>query len=456
MKECCDILSALKNFGVTFLLAIVIFGIIAYFATGFVTGTMTDILSTEHEKLDEIINNPDKLPDETKDSETDPDDTTKKEIYGDSFNFLIVTTDYRPDAYDTYLPTPEQIEEDHFSVDEPSELFGYLSGQYRKTNLTSIVIVRIDKEKEQVIYSYITPLMRVFTSSGYRTLSEVYDLYGTDKLAEYVNSMTGLAFKYTFMLNGYNMDEFIESAGAVSASIGKDIFNDGMYNTFNYMSKNGANRYVLGMGYTKLDADSLYNASSVIEHSASDLTSKQTLSVELARSYLSFLAGLDEDHLMSVLAHLILTDDLWQNIPEILADVERPETEDTFVGTPDLPFDTTPIQTEETEPVEPEPVETEAPETEIPEETLEAETEPDETEDPRFFEPITPIIETNFNINEFYEIYELFTAVNKFENKIITYPCTYVPANEEHGEYFDYDVTRGVAMFKDYRLISEK
>lgn len=471
MKGCCDILSAFKNFGVTFLIAIVIFGIIAYFATGFVTGTVTDILSNEHDKLDEIIGSSDNQPDETDDSENIQDNNPEKEIYGDSFNFLVVTTDYRPDAYNTYLPTSEKIAADHFEANKPADLFGYLSGSYRKTNVTSIVIVRIDKEKEQVIYSYITPLMRVFTSSGYRTLSEVYNFYGIDKVADYVNSMTGLEFKYSFLLNGYNMDELINTAGAVSVSVGKDIYNDGLYNTFSYQSavetedrygnkftEYVTNKYIMSMGYIKLDAESLYNASSVIEHSASDLITKQALAVELTRSYLSYLASLDEDHLMSVLAHMMITEDLWESIPDILENIQPPIPEETFVGTPDLPFDTTPAETEVvTDPVETEPEpETEPAETDIPEETEEPEEDPEETEDNGLFEPVNPIIETNFNINEFYEIYELFLAVNKFENKIITYPCTYVPANEESDEYFEYDVAHGVAMFVDYRLISDK
>ena len=39
-------LSAMKNFGVTFVVSLLIFSVIAIFATRFVTGTMTDILDT--------------------------------------------------------------------------------------------------------------------------------------------------------------------------------------------------------------------------------------------------------------------------------------------------------------------------------------------------------------------------------------------------------------------------
>ena len=77
----------------------------------------------------------------------------------------------------------------------------------------------------------------MFTSSGYRTLSEVYNLYVKDKLVEYLGAMTGLSYEYTFLVNGYNMDEMVDVVGPVSVSVGKDIYNDGMYNTFSYMQE---------------------------------------------------------------------------------------------------------------------------------------------------------------------------------------------------------------------------
>ena len=48
-------LSALKNFGVTFLISALLFGVIAYFATLFVSNTVNSILDDEKNELDEII-----------------------------------------------------------------------------------------------------------------------------------------------------------------------------------------------------------------------------------------------------------------------------------------------------------------------------------------------------------------------------------------------------------------
>ena len=459
-------LSAFKNFGVTFLISLAIFGVIAYFATGFVTGTVTDILQNEHDKLSEIIQNNDPVADDTEDISDNPDVTPEKEILGESFNFLIVTTDYRPDAFADYLPAQEDIKLGRLNQTKPTDYFGYLSSEYRVTNVTSIVAVRIDKEREQVIYSYVTPKIRVFTSAGYKTLSEVYGLYGIEKLAEHINGLTGLKYEYTFLLNGYNMDELVGIVGSLGVSVSRDIYTDGKYNTFasdrivettdkkgNTSTQYVANQKVLQEGYIAFSAETLYNAVSVIEHSATELNTKQTLSIEITRSFLTYLAGLDEDHLKTVLAQLLITEENWESIPELIEGIKRPEPEVPIDPSGSgLPFDTTPVETE----VETLPPETEAPETEAPVEETEApETEAPETEEPeeetKLFEPDTTVFESNFTVEEFYEIYDLLCSVLRYEHKIITYPVTYIAATEDSDEYFAHDINRATELFSQYR-----
>ena len=48
-------LSALKNFGVTFLISALLFGVIAYFATLFVSSTVNSILDDESNELNDIM-----------------------------------------------------------------------------------------------------------------------------------------------------------------------------------------------------------------------------------------------------------------------------------------------------------------------------------------------------------------------------------------------------------------
>ena len=93
-------LSALKNFGVTFLISALLFGVIAYFATLFVSNTVNSILDDESNELNDIISSEGSLPEETDAPADTPSEPEKDLPEGESFDFLLVTTDYRPDLYD--------------------------------------------------------------------------------------------------------------------------------------------------------------------------------------------------------------------------------------------------------------------------------------------------------------------------------------------------------------------
>ena len=72
-------LSALKNFGVTFLISALVFGVIAYFATLFVSSTVNNILDDESKDLNEIISSEGTAPEETQAPE-EHDDPEKTDL----------------------------------------------------------------------------------------------------------------------------------------------------------------------------------------------------------------------------------------------------------------------------------------------------------------------------------------------------------------------------------------
>ena len=200
-------LSALKNFGVTFLISALLFGVIAYFATLFVSKTVNSILDDEKNELNEIISTEGEPGAETTPSQT-PEVTPGEELpEGKSFNLLIVTTDYRPDLYDNYRPSAETVAEKTKDLENAIPTIGLLSAQFREVNATAIVLVRADREMRQYVYTYFTPEMQVYTPAGFHTLSEIYRLYGTASLAEYVNALTGVKIHYTAGVDGYHFDE---------------------------------------------------------------------------------------------------------------------------------------------------------------------------------------------------------------------------------------------------------
>ncbi len=447
-------LSAFKNFSVTFIISAVIFAVIAYFAVGLVTNTVGDMLDDENSELNSII--------QTEETETSgdnavqtPGSTYEKVPQGDTFNFLVAVTDFRPDLYEDYQPDVEFM----YDADEynsqwygvaPTETIGCLSEDYREVSLSALVLVRIDKENRQFVYTYISPLTMVYTSTGTHTLSEVYELYGINRIAEHVHAMTGLNAKYTAVIEGYNLDNMAELLGNVKINLPKDIYNDGIYGTFQYEStvnhiepdggnwvEHVPNTYIAGQGEAELNPDNIYDILTVKEHSDDDLSAKQAYIIETLQKYITVIAGMDKAQQKTIISQLITLSDEWKNIDG----AKIPETE-------------TETETE--------------PETQSwddwnswNEEEGEGESEPEETEEEckkwlrEPYEPQTPILNTDFTMNDFDKVIEMLSAVTYFENVTKTYPMTYTPAGEENDEYFDADISAGLELFMEYRNVSE-
>ncbi len=461
-------LSAFKNFGVTFLISAFLFGIIAYFATGFVASTVGSILEDEHDQLSEIIENPEEDPDNATDPDADlhPGDDNTPE--GESFNFLIVTTDYRPDLYNDYAPTVELMNQTDWSKMDYEDTTGCLSTDYRDVHATSIVLVRIDKETRQFVYTYFTPQIRVFTSTGHHTLGDLYTLYGMNGLVEHIGAMTGLQMKYTLLLNGYNIAELADLLGSVTVNTTKNIYTDGKYYTMQYetteekVGPNGGtwtehtpNTYLLSAGNLNLDGETLYMLSSILEHSSAELAAKQTYTLAITRAYVERLAAMEDIQMKMNLAKLIMNESEWASIEEMAAQVSgetKPESE-----TPEFETEET-IESATDETSEDDETAQGNDETVDPEES-EEETEEEETLSPWLVplsEPTTPIVETKYTMNEYDDIADLIRAAAYFEHVIITYPCEYTAADEDNEEHFKANVTKGIDLYLKYRLIARE
>ncbi len=432
-------LSAFKNFFVTLLIALVIFGVAAYFAVMFVTDTMSSILSSEKEQLDDIF---EREEDESPVMEPDPEEDPFADVEGESFDILLVITDYRPDLYADYLPKDAAILGEQVSnLDNPYEGVGVLAADYRTEQASAIVLVRGDREGGQFTYTYISPVTQVSTPTGYHTLGEVYTYYGLEVLTEHVRALTGIGTEYELLINGYNLDELVNYLGAVTVNLSKDIYFDGRAYTTQYEYTGDAvgadgehyvehipNAYTLGLGVVEATAENIYILSSLSERSMADISVKEAYTVEAVRQYMARLAEMDDDTLRA------FVEDLTPNIGGY-AETETGETEA-------LP---------ETETVE----ETAAPATDNPWWSAESGVvEDDETESP-LFEPDTPVIETAFNTVELERIVGVLRAVSLFESVTVSYPGTYHTATEDSAAYFEPDTKTALAMFREYRKINK-
>lgn len=474
-------LSALKNFGVTFLISAALFGIIAYFATGFVTSTVSSILDEEDEELDQIIqNNP--AGEDT--AGTDPGTPgTEEEIpEGESFNFVVITTDYRPDLNNDYQPALETMKEHNWYNTPPEDTMGSLSSDYRKAEVSSIVLIRVDKERRQFIYTYFTPEMQVYTTTGYHTLSDVYSLYGKEAIAEHIHAMTGLRVKYTALINGYNFDELVNVLGPVTVNNPKDIYRDGsgeytmQYETAVEMTgPNGSggvatwierypNTWIMGSGENELDGEEMYTVLTVEERSGAEMEAKKNVVIEIVQKYLTVLASMDDETMKYNLAKLVNKEADWVNLKDPAAEETTTDTDAETAPTEDssgeqLPFDTNPMDPNAENPAETSPAETDEWGNPIPVETDEwGNPIPEETTPPwvsELFEPENPILETNYTMNDFDLIGGLIASVGEFEQVIISYPGDFRNASGDQKPQFIGNLEAALELFMPYRRSAE-
>lgn len=394
-------LSALKNFAVTLLIAAVVFGVVAYFATQFVTATVSDILGSEMSNLDDIISGEENFGEETEsgaESAENSEEVILPEIKGNSFTFLVVCSGYRPEIFVDYLPTTEDLRDRVNGFKTASDSFGILAKDYREIQATSIVLVRADKERREYTYTYLSPETRVHTSTGYLTLGEVYYLHGYEAIGEYVRGLTGIEVDYTFLLEGYNMEEFIYNFGEVPVYNPKNIYAEGQYHTIRseitreYINEDGEeivdhynNSMVLSAGDISFTEYTSHILNTLKERSSAEIEMKGTYSVAIVEAYVKKLGALS-------------LDDFALKLEKALAVPENP--------------------------------------------------------DPESKEPADGILQSNFTIEEIPEVYEMIRAAQEFSSSVILYPGTYIPATEEMEAYFEPDLKNAVKRFMQYRFVS--
>lgn len=223
-------LSAFKNFFVTFLIAALIFGSVAYFATQFLTDTITGIFDAEKNELDEILHS--STPDTTPVTEpTDPgitDPSTDRVIEGDSFNMLFIVTDYQPDIFHDYFPSDDDLAD---MENDEATFTGLLGTPFRRVGTCATVLLRADKERKEFTFTVFPSVMRVTTSAGSVSGSDLYSLYGRDHIVSRVSAMTGLSVDYYLVVNVTELSQIIANMGGINMYLTSDLYYNGQIAT---------------------------------------------------------------------------------------------------------------------------------------------------------------------------------------------------------------------------------
>lgn len=219
-------MSALKNFVVTFLISALIFGSVAYFATQFLTDTITGIFDAEKSELDSILNPSN--PADTASPENQPDQggdpSTERVIEGSSFNMLFVVTDYQPDIFTDYYPTDEELSN---MENENAYFTGLLSTPFRRPRACATLLFRADKERKEFTLTPIPACTRVTTVAGNYEFADLYDLYGRDYVISQVSAMTGLNIDYYMVVNVTELSQIITNMGGIHMYLTSDLYYNG-------------------------------------------------------------------------------------------------------------------------------------------------------------------------------------------------------------------------------------
>ena len=178
-------MSSLRNFGIAFVVAILIFGLTAYFGIGYVEKLFSaDNSSSIGDKAD------------SQKFDANAGQKTKYAIKtGRSFNVVVIGTDYDPVTYNDYK---SNVKDGKLHVT-------------RKVEATAILFIRFDKENRALRISSIPAETAVTVDYVPMTLGQAYAYKGGDYIKDKVASYVGMAVDYLFVFTGREFAEFTQT-----------------------------------------------------------------------------------------------------------------------------------------------------------------------------------------------------------------------------------------------------
>ncbi len=241
-------LSATKNFVLTFIIALIIFGLIAYMLVGLVLNNLLGVGASET-KPPEVTEAPP--------ADDGPGNVGLDLSGGESFNLLLIGTDYRPSDFVNYdpemleklygikkedvvpVPAPDDVkpnpgsvasDKDHWSADGQEDgdgglIFngGFYSVDYRIIETDALILLRADKEREQFTYTVFPTDTYVDMSGRYIKLSELYGRYGLETLIDKIYAMTGMTVDYHAVVTVDAFPSLVDTLGGISYNVPFDM-----------------------------------------------------------------------------------------------------------------------------------------------------------------------------------------------------------------------------------------
>lgn len=250
-------LSAVKNFALTFVISLLVFAICAYSVVGYVLSNLSGITGNTVDTTAETTT-PDPI---VTDSRGDIIDITLPDT-GTSFNLLLALTDYDPAIYEydpdvielvmgdpsggsdnngsesgeetsaslpDDLPKPRPIAvtpdadpedtADSAAMGDPIIPGGFYSAKYQKLRTTSLLLLRFDRERSEVTYTALPDEAMTVMDGKYISLGDVYATYGRNVLCDAVHAMTGCFVDGYMILHPESFVSLIDALGGIGFNV---------------------------------------------------------------------------------------------------------------------------------------------------------------------------------------------------------------------------------------------
>ena len=208
--------TSVRNFIITFFAALLLFSLAADGVSNFVIDEITQSIDGTPAVSLEIITN-------TPDTQEDPGNVTDvfDTISGESFDFILIGTDYQPDIFDDY--DIESTYSDSFPLK-----------RNRKLSADTIAVVRFDKEGKKILISSIPASMSITNDGLQTTLGELFgetykeyidsgkDQYLID-FTKRVSGITGFELEKYFIIDVRDLSSVINEIGGVDFDVPEDM-----------------------------------------------------------------------------------------------------------------------------------------------------------------------------------------------------------------------------------------
>ena len=216
---------SLKNYAITFCVALVIFGLLALFlapiAVNSLGGSAEEGVNAELETGDA----------EGEDPERKPIDLSN--IKGQSFTVLLLGVDYLPDAlndYDSVFDSSvvnygeKTLGDGSLLSDDDIPKSSLTYQKYRKTTCDTIMVVQFNRERQSVTAISIPSNTRVMIDGNNVSLGRVLPKKGITFFREKVQALTGVKIDHYMLLTPKLFVNTINALGGVPFDVPQDMF----------------------------------------------------------------------------------------------------------------------------------------------------------------------------------------------------------------------------------------